>query len=244
MDAAPTEALLQYLTGGGTDRSTIEKLLAASWDGLNGDDGGMAGYKLLNRMENVSWRRPVLSFSIERHGGTVMGSTRAELQHWEVDVEKQTATIVKVGHRQLSPMAERVYIKPLAGELLDAIRSGKKDERLAWIGKDEVILRTSDIFPTGSAWRMTLDGRSRGQRPSERRLGAAGQRPFPSSEAVAEGTVTKHSPGSARRRRSKHDQTSTALAGRPNRLLPTVAGRRPVALHQPDPANGPRTLRL
>lgn len=119
----------------------------------------MDGYKLLNRMENVSWQPPILSFSIERHGGTVMGSTRAELQHWEVDLVKQTATIVKTGHRQLSPMAKRVYIKPLAEELLEAIRSGKEDDRLAWHGQDEVSLCTSFIFPRKSGFRMTVGGR-------------------------------------------------------------------------------------
>lgn len=88
-----------------------------------------------------------------------MGSTRAELQHWEVDLEKRTVTIVKTGHRQLSPMAKRVYIKPLAEELLQAIRSGKKDKRLIWHGEDEVVLCSSYIFPRKSGFRMTVGGR-------------------------------------------------------------------------------------
>lgn len=58
MDAALIETLLQCLNdlGSGpiTDLSTLEKLLTACWDGFTGDDGGLAGYKLLNRMENVS----------------------------------------------------------------------------------------------------------------------------------------------------------------------------------------------
>jgi hypothetical protein len=159
MDAAPIEALRQYLADGGTNRSTIENLLASCWDGLTADDEGMEGYKLLNRMENVSWQPPILGFSIERHGGTVLGSTRAEVQHWEVNLEKQTATIIKVGHRQLSPMAKRVYIRPLAEELLQAISAGKKDERLIWHGEDEVVLCTSFIFPRKSGFRMTVGGR-------------------------------------------------------------------------------------
>jgi hypothetical protein len=73
------------------ETAEVERLLAGCWDDLGGvDEGGMQGYKLLNRMEDVVWRPPVLSFVIERHGGTVMGSTRAELQHWSVDVDERT----------------------------------------------------------------------------------------------------------------------------------------------------------
>jgi hypothetical protein len=65
-----------------SDPAALERLLAACWDEFTGDYGGMEGYKLLGRMEDVTWGPPVLSFSVERHGGTVMGSSRAELQGW------------------------------------------------------------------------------------------------------------------------------------------------------------------
>jgi hypothetical protein len=51
----------------------LERLLAACWDELTGDDGGMEAYKLLNRMEDVAWNPPLLTFVIERHGGTARG---------------------------------------------------------------------------------------------------------------------------------------------------------------------------
>ena len=47
----------------------------------------------LGRMEKVEWQPPYLTFSIERHGATVKGSTRAELQNWQVDTS----------HRSLNP---------------------------------------------------------------------------------------------------------------------------------------------
>jgi hypothetical protein len=141
------------------DTADVERLLAACWDDMPGDDGGMEANKLLKRMAMVAWKPPILSFAIERHGGTVLGSTRAELQHWEVNVENKMAMLVKSGHRQLLPMAKRIYVKPLVKELLHAIRTGKKDKRLMWHGEDEVILMTTDIFPKGSAVRMTLEGR-------------------------------------------------------------------------------------
>jgi hypothetical protein len=62
----------------------LDRLLAASWDEFTGDAGGMEGDKLLGRIEDVTWQPPKFTFTIERHGGTLMGSTRAELQDWEV----------------------------------------------------------------------------------------------------------------------------------------------------------------
>ena len=137
----------------------LERLLAGCWDQFTGDDGGMEGYKLLGRMEDVTWQPPKLTFTIERHGGTVMGSSRAELQHWEVNVEQKTAAVVKCGHRQLKPMAERVYIKPLAESILAAIRSGSGNELVEKRDDGTFSLNTTRIFPKGSAVRMTLEGR-------------------------------------------------------------------------------------
>ena len=64
----------------------LDRHLAEVWDDLGGDDGGMAGCKLIGRMERVEWHPPVLAFTIERHGGTAIGSTRAELQRWSVKI--------------------------------------------------------------------------------------------------------------------------------------------------------------
>lgn len=141
------------------DVPTVERLLAACWDDLVGDDGGMAGHKLLNRMEAVAWKPPTLSFRIERHGGTALGSTRAEMQHWEVDLEKKAAILTKTGHRQLRPMAKRIYLKPLLVKILDAVRSGKKDDVVSRHDDGKVFVNTTTIFPTGSAVKMTLEGR-------------------------------------------------------------------------------------
>ena len=141
------------------DVRTQERLLADCWDDLVADDGGMEGYKLLNRMEAVAWNSPTLRFKIERHGGTVMGSSRAEMQHWEVDLEKKTATLAKAGHRQLRPLARRIYIKPLVARILDAVRSGKENGVVSYHDDGKVFVNTTNIFPTRSAVRMTLEVR-------------------------------------------------------------------------------------
>jgi hypothetical protein len=141
------------------DTADLECLLAASWDEFTGDDGGMAGYKLLGRIEDVTWQPPKLTFTIQRHGGTVMGSTRAELQYWEVNLEKKTAVIVKCGHRQLMPMAERIDIKPLVKSILAALRSGSGNELVEKHEDGTFSLNTTLIFPKGSAVKITLEGR-------------------------------------------------------------------------------------
>ncbi len=141
------------------DVLTLERILAAAWNELVSDDGRMEAYKLLNRMEAVVWNSPILSFRIERHGGTVMGSTRAEIQHWTVDVELKTATLVKSGRRQLQPRAKPYPMKGVVAEVTEAIQKGQDDDRLHWDRPDKVTLKTCEVFPKGSAYRMTLEAR-------------------------------------------------------------------------------------
>jgi hypothetical protein len=96
------------------DLLEIERLLARCWHELDGGEtGAMAGYKLLDRMKDVTWNPPELTFTIERHGATALGSTRAELHRWTVDVQKETATCMLVGRRQLKPMQPRLDVRPL-----------------------------------------------------------------------------------------------------------------------------------
>ncbi len=157
------EHLKNYLAGvrpGEIENTAdVERLVSHSWPDLHGDDGGMAGDKLLNRMESVIWEPPNLKFVIERHGGTVMGSTRAELQHWVVDVDKKTATLEKVGHRQLYPMAPRTYIAPIVEEIATKVVNGQEDKRIRREGHDRVRISTHHVFPEGSAVKMTVQCR-------------------------------------------------------------------------------------
>ena len=140
------------------DISTLERILAAAWNELVGDDGGMEAYKLLNRMEAVAWNTPILSFRIERHGGTVMGSTRAEIQHWHVDVELGTANLGKIGWRQDRPQQEGFPVRKAAAEITEAIRNGQKHYRVQWDGPNKVKLMTTKLFPEGSGYRRTVEG--------------------------------------------------------------------------------------
>ncbi len=142
------------------DTSKLERLLAGCWDGLAGSDGGgMEAHKLLGRMEQVVWNPPVLTFVIERHGGTACGSTRADLQHWRVDLAANEATITKVGHRQLWPMAARVSVKAVAGEIARSILDGVEDERVYRQADGSVRVAARALYPDGSGYRRTVESR-------------------------------------------------------------------------------------
>jgi len=116
------ECLMTYLKqtpeGEIADTAELEELLAECWDEFVGDYGGMEPHKLLGRMEDVLWSPPILEFVIERHGGTAMGSSRAELQHWTIDVEHKTVTMHVEGYRQISPRAAPLDVKPIAHDII------------------------------------------------------------------------------------------------------------------------------
>ena len=157
------DELKDYLTtidpGRISEAGELERLLAGSWDNLGGDDGGMAGCKLIGRMERVEWHPPVLTFTIERHGGTVLGSTRAEVQRWAVDVGHGTATLEGTARRQLSPLAKRVNVAPIAEEIASLIAGSVIDDRLRWLGDGRVRLEVGRIFPERSGYKQTVQGR-------------------------------------------------------------------------------------
>src|SRR5262245_49932584 len=117
------QQLIEYLRlmppGIIANAGALDSILANCWGELHGANAeGMEPYKLCGRMESISWDPPVLSFMIERHGGTVIGSTRAELQHWRVNVQTRSATCGTGGHRQLKPMQAKLNVKPIAEEIV------------------------------------------------------------------------------------------------------------------------------
>ena len=141
----------------------LETRLAAVWHEIVGyGDGGMAGHKLIGRMEDVRWDDPVLKFKIERHGGTVNGSTRAEIQHWKVDLNDKAASIMATSHRQLYSMADRITKKDMAGlveEIVTIVVTHAEDERLRWKKDGSVHIIISKIFPDSSGFKQTVQSR-------------------------------------------------------------------------------------
>ncbi len=158
------QKLLDYLssipTGPVQDRDELEIRLSSCWDDFRySGDESMTGSKLRSRMENVVWAQPILSFVIERHGVYVIGSTRAELHEWTVNIETKVAGCRKIGHRQLDPMQPRLNVAPIAEEFALAIVDHQSDERLKWNKDGSVRVAIGKIVPAGSAVKQTLEGR-------------------------------------------------------------------------------------
>lgn len=182
MTTNPLELVKQHLAplppGLIADPAELNRLLADCWDDVVGDDGGMEAHKLLNHLETVAWNPPILSFVIERHGGTVLGSTRAELQHWQIDVDKTTKTLFGLGRRQLYPKQKGLDVGPLADEIANLVLDHAEDDRLRWYpdGRVKVLLgNIADLVP-GSAFKQTLAGRrGRFREALRERLGAGGK---------------------------------------------------------------------
>jgi hypothetical protein len=114
-------------------------------------------------MEAVHWEPPLLSFTIERHGAMALGSTRAELQRWRVDLRRLQASCIKDrGYRQLRQRAEPVKTEPMAAELVEAISEGRAGDRLKWGHDGTVRVVLTKVFPYGSGYMQTIAGRRNG----------------------------------------------------------------------------------
>jgi len=147
----------------------LEELLSNCWHKLKGGtDAAMHSGKLHGRMEKVEWNSPVLSFTIERHGPTAMGSSRASLQSWKVDVEKGTADNYESGYRQVRPRNKPLRIEPLANELVKKILAGEIDPRLKWIdnGKRVKVNLKKSVGGSEIISNRTIEGRRKRLRES------------------------------------------------------------------------------
>jgi hypothetical protein len=156
--------LLKYLgaiqPGPISDSDEVQSLLAECWDEFSGgDDEGMSGDKLYYRMGNVRWDPPNISFNVERHGSTVLGSSRAEIHEWIINVEDRTANCCKYGNRQLKPMQLRLDVRPMAEEIGRLIIDQQVDGRLRWSEDGTVRVLIGKILPERSAVPKTLGGR-------------------------------------------------------------------------------------
>jgi hypothetical protein len=76
-----------------------------------------------------------------------MGSKRASLYEWSVDLENLTASIVRERKRQLEPNANRLDVKPIAQTLADATLSGRSDERFKIMRDGKVKIEIGRVIP-------------------------------------------------------------------------------------------------
>jgi hypothetical protein len=142
-------------------------LLADCWSEIAGAHVTSMTASKLDRAEKLSWSPPILSFTVERHGATVLGSTRAELQEWEVDLDLAIARHIGGRHRQLVPAAPRLDVNPIATRVCDVVQQGPASEcdlvkagTVTWLADREVVIKHGDLIPnTGFEYRQTLAGR-------------------------------------------------------------------------------------
>ena len=175
-DAAALRRYLQERGPGSVDdHRDLESLLARCWDSLVGStSGGMTSSKLFGRIEDARWQPPELTFTIERHGGTVVGSSRAELQDWTVDLERQTLQYKQRRHRQLRSSQPRLDVAPLAEEIFKLMLARADDARLTWNSDGSVQVKIGTIIPATSPQQTTTGRRKRFSRELTRRVEEAG----------------------------------------------------------------------
>ena len=156
--------LQQYLDsvpfGAITDTDTLIPLLKNAWPEFDGSDRcGMTNDKL-TRIENVRWDPPYLEFTIERHGGTLLGSSRGELQHWTIDIIKGIARTSTSGYRQLRPPQSPLDVEPLVQRVVTAI-NGRDDPCLVRLPKGSVRVSVGMLISKSSAAKQTVTERRR-----------------------------------------------------------------------------------
>jgi hypothetical protein len=109
-------------------------------------------------------------------GFSRVGSTREEIQHWELNLVEKTAHQSIRGFRQLTPMAERVTqddMAALAKGVCSDIQKGygskvKSGADLTWVGEAEFRVKPSSLTP-GDGFRRTIEGRRKKEINSEAR---------------------------------------------------------------------------
>lgn len=145
-------------------------VLEKAWPALQGgDECGMKPRKL-SRAQKFEWQPPFLRFEIERHGAMAAGgSSRAERQMWDVNVEEATADAYVVGYVQTYKRSPVFKTDSVAEELAEFIVNGRADPRLRWSKAGKVQVRMEKILPAGP--KQTTAGRQkRLNRDLEKRL--------------------------------------------------------------------------
>lgn len=163
---AALRAAVADLPAGKAPAAVVEPLLAKAWEYVDVHDhdfGGMEGYKLIGRTEGLTWNPPILAFDIERHGATVLGSTRADVQSWRVNIETRTAEMVGAKNRVVGKLAARLDVGALADDLFADLRAGQARPWLASKpdGTIRIVVGCLPGLEEGSAVNQTLTGRRR-----------------------------------------------------------------------------------
>jgi hypothetical protein len=154
-------ALRGSLEQNGVGSEEFTSLLVDAWPDLMGSSDSSMTPAKLHRVEKPAWEPPLLRFQIERHGAIVGGgSTRAEIQFWEVNLDNGTAEICHTSWRQVRPMSPRFNAQQAADEIVGLVLQRAEDDRLAWSeGGQAVRVVIANIGPLSVGYTQTLQGR-------------------------------------------------------------------------------------
>ena len=146
----------------------ILELVETCWDKFKGSgQTKMKVWKIRRDAgpEDLTWDPPNLCFSIDRHGGTVMGSKRAERQTWMLNLQTLTAIPNETGYRQLQPNSPRLDITPIAQAVCEAVKRGPASSSdlvdraiVEWRGNDEIRVKHGKLIPNVGP-NQTISGR-------------------------------------------------------------------------------------
>lgn len=140
----------------------VEGLIACLmpvWQDFEGASDEAMEPRKLRRMKSPEWQPPFLTFILERHGGTVLGSTRADRQAWRVNLDSATAIPAASGYRQLHARAARLDIAPLVAEVMRLVVNAIDDKRLKWSADHETVrIAVGQIIPASGPV-QTVEGR-------------------------------------------------------------------------------------
>jgi len=103
-----------------------------------------------HQIEDLKWHAPILRFQIGHSAMALDGSTKEEVQHWEVDLDLRTASIVGSGRGQVHRPAPKFDVQRLASELAEIVQAEADDDRLVWINRDVVLILVEKIEPLPS----------------------------------------------------------------------------------------------
>jgi hypothetical protein len=116
-----------------------------------------------------------VTFVIERHGGTVAGSTRAKLHRWTIDLNLAEASCDPSSRfRQLNPRDAQLRTEPLVSEVVEQIIAGRDSEKLKWLSDRSLVRILVSKFITGGFKQTEQGRRQRFREVLDRRLEAAG----------------------------------------------------------------------
>lgn len=145
-----------------TSRARVIELLKSCWPEFAGSNDTKMEACKLDRAEALKWKPPRLQFTIARHGGYVIDGSRAELQHWDVNLETSIASYHQHGYRQLAAMRPRLKVEPIVNSVIEAVQAGETlpSGALVWDANDQVRIQQSVLIPD-EASKQTISGRRR-----------------------------------------------------------------------------------